>query len=118
MEISLSCQVIVFLTSILFGVVMGFVFDFFKVAALIVGKGELKVFFIDLLYFIFCAFISFLYMMVVSSGEIRVFYIAGQFAGWFLYHFTLGRYIFSMWTKLVMFLKKEVSRLKEFINKL
>lgn len=117
MEISLNYQIIVFVISIVLGVTLGFIFDFFKVVGLILGRGELKTFIIDVLYFIFCAFISFLYMMVVSSGEIRIFYIIGEVAGWFLYHFTLGKYIFSIWTKLVFFLKKKCFIVVNLINK-
>lgn len=121
MEISLTYQIIVFATSVALGFILNLVFDFFKIIELMLGKGELKTFIVDVVYFIFCAFISFLYMMVVSAGEIRIFYIAGEAAGWLLSHFTVGRYIFFIWTKLAMYLWRKLTKLKysikDFIRK-
>ena len=116
MEISLTYQIIVFATSVVLGFILNLVFDFFKIIELVLGKGELKTFIVDVVYFIFCAFISFLYMMVVSAGEIRIFYIAGEMAGWLLSHFTVGRYIFFIWTKLAMYLWRKLTKLRHFIK--
>lgn len=117
MEISLVYQIVAFGTSIGIGVALSLIFDFFKIIELTLGKKELKTFFVDVIYFIFCAFISFLYMMVVSSGEIRIFYMIGEVAGWFLYHLTVGKCIFSVWIKLIFFLKKKFLKFKNFCNR-
>lgn len=116
MEISLTYQIVVFVTSVVLGFILNLIFDFFKIIELLFGKGELKIFIVDVIYFIFCAFISFLYMMVVSAGEIRIFYIAGEAAGWLLSHFTIGRYIFFIWTKLAMYLLRKVIKGRHFVK--
>lgn len=116
MEISLTYQIIVFATSIALGFILNLIFDFFKIIELMLGKGELKTFIVDVVYFIFCALVSFLYMIVVSSGEIRLFYVAGELAGWLLSHFTIGRYIFFIWTKLAMYLWGKLTKLRNFIK--
>lgn len=80
----------IFIESMLLGVMMGVFYECFRfVRQLLEKPPSWFVFIQDLLYFVCYGFCVFLFSME-KGGEIRLFYIAGAFAGTFAYLFSLG----------------------------
>lgn len=88
--IAVNTQTIIFLQSLLLGAALGAVYDLFRIfrvafplpAGVIVAE--------DLLYFVFCGFVSFFFAMTVNFGQVRFFILLGEAMGFLLYYLTLG----------------------------
>lgn len=112
MEISLQSQILIFVYSLLFGIILGVIFDLFRVADIILNVSIKRIFFEDILYFAIIGVLSFLFMIVVNKGEFRIFIIFGELIGFCLYHFTLGRIVINFFDKVIKFSKKKISKFK------
>ncbi len=86
----LSEQTEIFFLSLGFGFLLGVVYDVFRVVRLIISRSAWFTVFMDILYFLICAFLIFSFNLVVDSGKIRVYVLLGDMLGWFIYYFSLG----------------------------
>ena len=112
LEISLQSQIFIFVYSLIFGAILGIIFDLFRIADIILKISFNRIFFEDVLYFAVIGVLSFLFMLVVNKGEFRIFIIFGELIGFCLYHFTLGRIVINFSKKIIKFLKKKISIFK------
>lgn len=86
----LAEQTEIFLYSLGFGLLLGILYDVFRIPRLIFIRSKSFVFFADLLYFAICAFLTFCFIMVVDSGRVRLYVALGEILGWFIYYFSFG----------------------------
>lgn len=100
MQISLLVQLGDFFMSFSLGLVLGVFYDLFRVANLFSKPTHRRIFIQDVFYFVISGIVTFLFMLVVNSGEIRFYIIAGEVAGFLLYHFTFGRLVVSFMIKI------------------
>ena len=105
MKISLTEQTMIFLLSILLGAFLSFIFDFFRIFRAVFKKGILIILLQDLLYYIFCAVITFLFILSLNSGQIRGFIIIGEIIGWLIYYLTFGTMIMKFVKKILRIVK-------------
>lgn len=90
MTVSVSQQLIEFLLSCAVGVLLGFLIDLFRIFRAAVHCRAAAVFFQDLLCFILCALITFLFILTENSGRVRLFLLEGELLGAVVYALTLG----------------------------
>ena len=95
MEISLISQISFFLVSAVIGAALSLLFDVFRVINIILRFNTKRIFFEDVTYFILCAVMTFMYLLVVAQGEIRFYIIVGETVGWLIYRFSIGRLIYK-----------------------
>jgi len=112
--ISVTEQFVIFLFSILMGVILGIIYSVFKVFRMIFKMSIVQVFFLDIFYFIFSSILTFLFIIAVSTGEIRLFIIAGEIAGFFIYYITLG----NLLTRFIVFIMKITRKIVFKIKKI
>lgn len=115
MEITLFSQTTFFLLSILLGAILSLLFDGIRVANAVLKDNLKRVFFEDIFYFILSAVVTFIYILIVNMGEIRVYIIVGEIIGWVLYRFTLGNFIFKIVLIIVNFIMKWINIIKEYL---
>lgn len=89
----LSNQVLMFISSIGPGVLIGFIYD--AVFSLFHTQGNKKAVVIaaDICFSIIATLISFFYMVLYNSGTVRVNIVIAQLIGAVTFHYTMGRYI-------------------------
>ena len=85
-----------FLVSCLVGAGLGALYDFFRVLRVAVWSPKWIVVAEDLLYFILCAVITFLYMAGYAQGQVRGYILIGELLGWILYYFTIGKLVIQL----------------------
>lgn len=90
MGISISGQTLEFLLSAALGFGLGALYDLFRITRVILNPGRVFVFIQDVLYWIVCAVVSFLFILTVNRGEIRGFLLFGELMGAVFYYCTLG----------------------------
>lgn len=112
-------QVTVFLFAMLLGAFLSLFFDGFRILNVVLKLNLKRIFFEDITYFILSAIITFMYILVMNSGEIRFYIIFGEAIGWLIYRATLGKFIYKIILFIVKLLSRWLFRLKNyFISKI
>ncbi|MBQ4627429.1 MAG: spore cortex biosynthesis protein YabQ [Clostridia bacterium] len=83
-------QTRLFLLSIGFGFLLGILYDVFRMVRLVISNSKPFVLFMDLLYFAFCTFLNFCYILTLDYGKIRIYIVFAQLLGWLIYYFSFG----------------------------
>lgn len=94
-----------FFISILFGFPIGLFYDVFRILRIIIPHNSLAAALEDILFFaVYSVFItSFTY--AAARSEFRIYYIAGNITGFFIYWFTAGKILTGTALKITMFVK-------------
>lgn len=93
MIFSLADQTVYFLFSLLFGVILSFMYDVIRVLRFI-GLNKLwQIIVGDIFYFTLCAFLTVLFALPFNNGSVRYFVLLGEAVGFIVYRFTLGEYM-------------------------
>lgn len=87
---TVGSQVQGFLLSMAIGVVIGVLYDLFRILRLSFTDNKVVVVLQDILFWSVSAVLSFLFVFVVNNGEFRAFLAIGELAGFAIYYFTLG----------------------------
>ncbi len=102
----LAVQTEIFLYSLGFGFMLGILYDVFRTIRLIISKAKYFVFFMDLLYFSVCAFLTFCFIMVVDSGKVRLYVALGEILGWLIYYFSFGAIALKVSNNVISFFRR------------
>lgn len=105
-SLSLAQQTKGFLLALGMGFLLGILYDVIRIIRISISRGRALVVVCD---FIFCALAclcTFLFCLTVNEGEIRLYLVLGEIAGFFTYYFSLGVIIFSCSEKIINFIKK------------
>lgn len=100
---TVASQLTIFLFSAILGAALGGIYDAIRVFNAVVKENLVRIFVQDVLYFIISAVITFVYMLVVNGGEIRVYIVVGEAVGWLIYRATVGKFIYKIVLKVVEF---------------
>lgn len=90
MGISLSGQSGLLLTACLLGFVLGAVYDIFRIFRVVVRSGCLVVIVQDILFWLLCAAVTFVFLLIQNDGKIRALVIIFEALGAALYYYTVG----------------------------
>ena len=118
MEISLTHQFVVLLSSIAFGMLLGLLYDCVRIVRCLCGiqyKRPIKLFKVrsgekrvgklyesivmgitDLLYFLIAAVIMCVFVYFINNGKVRWYIYSGSAVGFALYYFTIGKIVISL----------------------
>lgn len=108
MAIVMSEQVSMFLGALVLGVVLGCLYDFFRITRLAFVFPAILILFEDLLFFIFSSIILFSYLLRASDGQVRYFVLAGVVLGWAGYYFTVGKLVMRCSESIIGLLRKVI----------
>jgi Spore cortex protein YabQ (Spore_YabQ). len=89
-SVPVSSELWIFLWTICGGIVLGFIFDIFRIKRRILKTGIVLITIEDLLYWIFAAFIFFFTVYLFNDGQIRGYTIAGCLLGSVFYFAALS----------------------------
>ncbi|OQB14072.1 MAG: Spore protein YabQ [Firmicutes bacterium ADurb.Bin193] len=96
MNITVSDQLYIFSLCIACGAAMGAIFDLFRVSRRLIRTGYKASAAEDIAFWTITAFVFFLFVLGVNSGEIRFYIYMGAFAGAALYFLILSRYVLKV----------------------
>ncbi len=89
----LSDQVLIFISAVGPGVLIGFLYDVIFSFFRSFGKKRPVIITADLCFSLLATLLSFFYMVVYNNGTVRLNIIIAQVMGAVAFHFTLGKYI-------------------------
>ncbi len=88
-------QVQIFWYSFTLGLILGVIYDIFRIFRLVFNSKKWGIFFQDMLYFIIISLITFFFIIIFNKGKIRYYILIGQFIGWGIYYISLGRIVYK-----------------------
>lgn len=106
MEEFIANQVYTFLYSIIFGIFLGLLYDIFRIVRLLASWKNISIFFQDILYFFISGIFTFIFILCYNQGIIRFYIFIAIFLGWTLYHFTIGKIVYSMSARIICIFNK------------
>ncbi len=86
----LTTQGRMFLFSLGFGFMLGFLYDIFKFLRALLKRSKGVTLFADLAYTVICTLLTFLFLLVLDGGRIRFYSVGGEALGFLVYYFSLG----------------------------
>lgn len=104
-----SNQAYLFLVFIVNGVLIGLLFDFFRIARKVFQTNDMVTYLEDILFWILTGAIVLYSIFVFNNGELRLFMFLGILLGAFTYMITLSSYIIKINVKIINGLKKVFS---------
>jgi len=113
-DVSHSFQISLFIKSIGLGALIGAVYFFFVILRRTGLKKTISVIIQDILFFVFSALISFIFIFEVNAGEVRFFIFAGELMGFCLLNAFPLRPLSSFYYK--CFIRAE-GKAREFFSK-
>lgn len=102
----LSVQTEIFLLSLGLGFLLGIIYDVFRTLRLIISRSAGFTVFMDILYFILCAFLVFFFNLIVDEGKIRLYVLLGDLLGWMIYYFSFGEISIKLSNRIVLSSRK------------
>ncbi len=110
-SLSLAQQTKGFLLALGMGFLLGLLYDLIRIIRISISRGKAALIICDIIFCTFACLFTFLFCLTVNEGEIRLYLVLGEVAGFFTYYFSLGAVIFSCSEKIIVFIKKLFSSL-------
>lgn len=106
MIVSISDQAALFLLTVGTGILIGFIYDLFRILRKTFPHPDIITHMEDLLYWVFVSFMMFYILLYKNYGEIRGFAIFGSFLGMGLYFLTLSPIFMKITLTIIGWIKK------------
>lgn len=122
MGFELADQTVYFLFSLLFGAVLSAIYDVIRILRFAGINKPVHIIVTDILYFVFCALLTFLYALPFNNGGVRYFVLFGEAVGFVVYRFTVGEVNSRIYKLIIAFFSKIIEKTlkytRVFLNKL
>lgn len=105
-----------FLYACICGVVIGALYDVFRVFRAVFEGGRIRLFFEDLLFCLMAALVFVVYCFNATMGVVRMFSALGALFGFFVYRYSLGLFTVSAAKRLKVAIALPLGRLKLYIR--
>lgn len=108
-------QLQIFWYSCFFGIILGIVYDIFRIIRMFFTCKIWNIFIQDILYFLIAGILSFIFILSVNFGEVRFYILAGEAMGWIVYYLTLGEVMNKISYKISRSIKNIFIKIYEII---
>ncbi len=105
----LITQIVIFCRGVGCGVLLGALYDAVSAVRMLFGERKSVYVFFDTVYFLFASLISFFFMVLYNSGQVRLNLMAAELFGGAAFHFSLGRYILGRYASELFRIRKILS---------
>lgn len=116
MELTFIQQSIAFLYSLMLGVILGLVYEIFKIIRIAFSFKKTTILFYDVVYVIIYTLAVFVFSIAFLQGYTRIYLFFGCFIGLVVFKITLGRLFSKIYCPLISFIKN-LSHKIQFIFK-
>ncbi|RKD33889.1 spore cortex biosynthesis protein YabQ [Thermohalobacter berrensis] len=106
MGTSVESQAYVFFTTLYGGIIIGFVYDLYRIFRYFSKPKKIATFIEDLIFWIIVSIIALAILIFSNWGEIRGYVFLGFISGAFLYSKLLSKVVITLLVKLINLLKK------------
>ena len=88
------------------GFILGFIYDLVRFLCMTFSKNKIVLFFADFLFVVFCSLSSYLMILGVNNGNIRLYLIVAEITGCAIYFCTAGVIIYRIFKFISDILRK------------
>ncbi len=113
--LSISEQSTLFLSTVVLGVITGFLYDVFRILRRTFKHPDFLTHIEDFLYWVIVTLVIFYFLLNKNYGEIRFYSIFGEFLGMGLYFLTISKFVMLVSMTVVNFLKQVIFTLIKLI---
>jgi len=103
---STANQAYVFLATVYAGLMIGLMYDLYRMIRRIIKPGNWLTAILDLLFWLVVAVFSFFVLFIANDGEVRFYHFIGFASGWALYILALSQWVMALLTLVYRFLCK------------
>lgn len=107
--VPILAQTTSFLYAMALGAVLSVVYDVFRIIRVAFGGRRTAVFVEDLIFSLVALVLTFVFVISFNNGELRFFVLIGEFFGFVICHYTIGRIIIG-------FSRMIINGIKWFLN--
>lgn len=97
MILSIEHQAFVFMASIILGILIGILYDLFRFIRRIIKHSNFATYVEDLLFWILIIFISYVTLLHIANGEIRLYFFIGIFIGYATNYLIISDFIINIY---------------------
>ena len=101
--------------SLAYGGVLGLFYDILRILRITITPGVVIAFIQDIIFWLFSAVATFIYVFVFSNGTVRLIFLFFVALGWLMYYISIGNLVVFLWSAAVTPVKSFLRRLKRFI---
>lgn len=98
----------VLLLSVGVGALLCLIYIIIQAVFRLFGQGRLSYYIADSLFCTVLALVSFFFMVLYAGGRVRLYLLAGEAAGFFLFYYSVGRYIYTAAAAMVKAVKDSI----------
>ena len=109
-------QAVLFLVFATNGVIIGLLFDFFRILRKTFKTSNFITYIQDILFWIFTGIIIIFFMYNFSDGSIRLYMFIGLILGFLLYILTISKFIINIFVIIINFCKKIIMQVFNIIR--
>lgn len=96
----------IFLYACVLGVLLGILYDVCRIFRLAINWNIWQIFLQDILYFVVCGILTFIFLLTFNNGVIRIYVLFGECLGWGAYYITFGKLIYRCSSRIINYVKK------------
>lgn len=115
-EIDVAEQTVSFFVSLAIGSVFCVVYDLFRAVRRAFAFKNVGVFLSDVLFFVICAFVTFCFLLSLTQGFIRGYFIFGIVVGFLIVFFSVSKFVFAFFSFLLKWFITAKKALKNFVR--
>ena len=116
MLVSVSSQAYIFLCTVIGGMVVGFVYDIFRVSRKIIKTKNIIVYFEDIIFWLLVSLLTFIVLFISNAGQIRGYAFIGLILGVIIYAFLISYYVVRGLVKGIKIFKRIIIKLYKIIS--
>jgi len=105
-EVSVTNQAFIFLSSVIGGLIIGFVFDVFRIFRRVVKTANIVIGLQDILFWILVSIILFGLIFITNNGELRWYEFLGVILGVIFYNLIFSMYVMKVSVAAINLIKK------------
>lgn len=111
-------QLYILLTFFVTGIIIGIIFDFFRILRKSFKTSNIVTYIEDLLFWLLSGFLIILVIFNFTNGEIRIYMIVSLACATLLYFLLISKYIVGTVSNIIIFIKTKIFQFFENFQKL
>ena len=118
LELTFIQQSIAFSYSLLLGIILGIVYEVFKIIRLALCSNKYSVFIVDIIYMLIASLSLFVFSIAFLQGYTRIYLILGSFFGLFVFKITIGRLFSKIYCPIILIIKNSSHKFQLIFKKI
>ncbi len=113
---AITLQYNVFISFVLLGAWLGFVYDILRCFRRLINHNNIFIGIEDIVYWLFCVIKIESAIQIYNNGELRIYIMIAGILGFFIYHYTISCVFIKLASYILLLVKKMLKNLKKMLK--